>query len=79
MESSNGDRSRQSFYPPAVADDDHGPATGRRMKRYAEEATPLAVDASRNALLEADVKNDEITHLITVSCKDFTPQAWMPD
>jgi predicted naringenin-chalcone synthase len=48
-----------------------GPSTARRMELYARHAGPLAVEASRQALAEADLRPRDITHLVTVSCTGF--------
>lgn len=47
------------------------PGTGERMRRYSEEAPPLALRAVRAALDQAQVSPERITHLITVSCTGF--------
>lgn len=62
--------SRQSFYP-AAEDGSRGPATSLRMQEYERGAAPLAVDASRAALAEADISPSRVTHLLTVSCSGF--------
>jgi len=48
-----------------------GPATGKRMEYYAEEALPLALGAAEKALKIAGTSPAQITHLITVSCTGF--------
>ncbi|GAB5401773.1 MAG: type III polyketide synthase [Aureliella sp.] len=48
-----------------------GPTTRERMELYAEHSRPLAVQAARQALEEADIDPTEITHLVTVSCTGF--------
>lgn len=62
---------RWAFYPPVTGDDDRGPTTAQRMERYIAEATPLAVQSSRQALAVAGVGPEQITHLVTVSCTGF--------
>ncbi len=47
------------------------PGTGERMRRYSQEAPPLALQAVRAALEQAQVPPERITHLITVSCTGF--------
>jgi predicted naringenin-chalcone synthase len=47
------------------------PGTGDRMRRYRQEAPPLALRAVRAALEQAQVPPERITHLITVSCTGF--------
>jgi predicted naringenin-chalcone synthase len=49
----------------------HGPTTAQRMERYNKEALPLAVQAARSALAEAEIGPEEITHLVTISCTGF--------
>jgi predicted naringenin-chalcone synthase len=66
-----GTTSTQSVFLPTGRPDDRGPSTAQRMKRYAEEAPPLALDASRRALDESGVAAGRLTHLITVSCTGF--------
>ncbi|NUQ66446.1 MAG: type III polyketide synthase [Pirellulales bacterium] len=71
LEPSNGCGPRQSFYWPASGPEDHGPATARRMDRYAEEAVPLARTAAAGALKAAGIAASEISHIVTVSCTGF--------
>ena len=47
------------------------PTTLDRMKRYEQEAAPLAIAASSKALQEAQIDPKQISHLITVSCTGF--------
>lgn len=47
------------------------PATGVRNELYRTAAPPLAEEASHNALAEADIAAEQVTHLITVSCTGF--------
>lgn len=54
-----------SFFGPT------SPGTGERMRRYSQEAPPLALRAVRAALEQAQVPPERITHLITVSCTGF--------
>jgi predicted naringenin-chalcone synthase len=58
----------QSIFLPSGREDDQGPTTGQRMRYFAAAAAPLAVEASRQALLQSRLGSGEITHLITVSC-----------
>lgn len=44
------------------------PTTEERMNTYKREAPPLGIEAARNALRDAEMSPDRITHLITVSC-----------
>ena len=49
----------------------NSPGTGERMRRYQQEAPPLALRAVRAALEQAQVSPERITHLVTVSCTGF--------
>ena len=60
----------QSVFLPRISSAS-GPTTGQRMRHYAEHAEPLALEAARQALDQAGVPADEITHLVTVSCTGF--------
>lgn len=71
LEGGNGSDPEQSFYWPAAGPDDRGPGTGRRMERYAREAVPLALNASRRAITAAGISASTITHAVTVSCTGF--------
>lgn len=51
--------------------DDLGPDTAERMRLYCEAAAPLALEATRGALVDADVDPATLTHLVTVSCTGF--------
>ena len=62
---------RQSFYPPRSDESPHGPSTEVRLRRFAEEAGPLAMTASRQALERSGVSTAAVTHLITVTCSGF--------
>ncbi|MCC6683397.1 MAG: type III polyketide synthase [Phycisphaeraceae bacterium] len=62
---------RQDFFLPAAE-----PTTRQRMERYALEAAPLALAATRTALQQATIKPDEIRHLVTVSCTGFAAPGW---
>ncbi|MEM1107240.1 MAG: type III polyketide synthase [Planctomycetota bacterium] len=61
-----------AFYPPASDEADRGPALSERMRRYPEEALPLAAEACRNALEDADITPDQISQLVVVSCTGFS-------
>ncbi|HEY7314025.1 MAG TPA: type III polyketide synthase [Gemmataceae bacterium] len=67
----NGTTFSQSVWLPTGRDDDSGPTTGQRMRHYAAEAGPLALDAAHKALTQSRLAAPEITHLITVSCTGF--------
>jgi predicted naringenin-chalcone synthase len=71
LEQPEGTSPRQTFMAPAVSEEDHGPSTGARMERFAEEAPPLALAAARQALERSQVAAGEITHAVTVSCTGF--------
>ncbi len=49
----------------------NGPRTAERMQLYNKFAGPLAEQAARNALHDAQTNADQITHLVTVSCTGF--------
>jgi predicted naringenin-chalcone synthase len=61
----------QTFYPPRLSPEDPGPGTAERMQRYVMEAPPLALAAAEEALSEAGIPANSITHLITISCTGF--------
>jgi predicted naringenin-chalcone synthase len=61
----------REFLMPSSPERDQGPSTADRMERYRTAAPPLAAEASRNALANADVDPAGISHLITVSCTGF--------
>ena len=63
---------RQTFYVPATDPQDCGPTTDERMRRYAVAAPLLAERASRVALDAANLRADQIKHLVTVSCSGFS-------
>lgn len=48
-----------------------GPTTAERMQFFAEHAPTIALAASEQALAQANIGRQEITHLITVSCTGF--------
>jgi predicted naringenin-chalcone synthase len=69
--STNGQPAQQSFYTRATQESG-GPSTGERMQAYERHAAPLARQAAQQALDEAGVAPDQITHLVTVSCSGFS-------
>jgi alkylresorcinol/alkylpyrone synthase len=71
LEKPNGSGPRQTFYRTPQTPVDRGPTTAERVQRYAREAPDLAVDAAQQALLDADVPADRVTHLIIVTCTGF--------
>ncbi|QDU09898.1 type III polyketide synthase [Gimesia aquarii] len=69
LNSSEGDlRDRQKLYRPLTSPEDNGPGTAERMRFFEEYASELALSAARQALEQAGVQSEEITHLVTVSC-----------
>lgn len=58
------------LYEPEEAED-MGPPLSARMKVYEEHAFPLARRAAADALQDAGMTGQEITHLVTVSCSGF--------
>ncbi len=64
----DGTAGSEEFYPPAASPGDRGPTTSARLRRYNEEAGPLAAQACRAAFADAAVDPVAITHLVTVSC-----------
>ena len=44
LESDVPGEKRQSFFPPAIDNNCHGPSTAVRMQKYADEALPPAVE-----------------------------------
>jgi predicted naringenin-chalcone synthase len=73
LATAEGDQLRKprEFYPPAKDPSDRGPTTAQRMARYAAEAPALAERAARNALENAALDPERITHLVTASCTGF--------
>ncbi|MEM1349506.1 MAG: type III polyketide synthase, partial [Myxococcota bacterium] len=47
------------------------PTTGRRMELFEQESVPLAARACRDAMQQAGVRPDEVTHLIVTTCTGF--------
>ena len=62
---------RVPFYTPPNNGNGAGPTITERMHKYEAEAGPLALQASRRALQNAECTPDSITHLVTVSCSGF--------
>jgi predicted naringenin-chalcone synthase len=44
------------------------PTTADRMATYKQEAIPLALQAAKKAMTDADIGPEAVTHLLTVSC-----------
>ncbi len=63
-------RSPENFdFLPKTDDLEPFPTVSRRMDMYKQNALPLAAEAIRNAMGQhKDLKPEQITHLITVSC-----------
>jgi len=70
LEESKGSRNYDFFYVPQDAEDP-GPATSARMEKYEKFAGKMAVSVCRQALERADLRAEEITHLVTVTCTGF--------
>lgn len=62
---------RIPYYPLPRDESDLGPTTGDRMRWYAEQARPLALQSAEAALDDAGLDAAAITHLVTVSCTGF--------
>jgi predicted naringenin-chalcone synthase len=63
---------RQSFLRRSVNGSDYGPSTQERMRHYEIHAAPLAIEAVRAALADAQTEAGSVTHLVTVSCTGFS-------
>jgi predicted naringenin-chalcone synthase len=66
-----GTRLSRSVFLPTGQDGDRGPTTAQRMRHYNAHAAPLAIQACRNALGQAGLGPETISHLVTVSCTGF--------
>ncbi|TWU21038.1 Alpha-pyrone synthesis polyketide synthase-like Pks18 [Novipirellula galeiformis] len=64
-------QANQTFYWPANDVHDRGPTTAQRLEAYRDHGEGLAIVASTKAFDQCDVRPDEITHLITISCTGF--------
>lgn len=62
---------RQAFYPPARCEEDPGPTTAGRMRRYEAHAPALAAEACRRGLRNSGLCPSQVSHLVTVSCTGF--------
>ena len=69
--STNGHPAEQSFYGRDEFNP-NGPTTAQRMEMYSTFAGPLAIEAARRSLLEAQIHGSQVTHLVTVSCSGFS-------
>jgi predicted naringenin-chalcone synthase len=65
-------RASGSVFLPGNGHHDPGPSTRQRMQHYREQAGPMAIRASRQALEEAQLSPRRLTHLVTVSCTGFS-------
>lgn len=52
----------------AASNDGAIPTTEERMRTYRRESVPLAAEAAKKALADANLRPGGITHLLTVSC-----------
>lgn len=71
LEGPSEDTVQQSFYPPAADGDDCGPTTKQRMLRFQDEAGRIAIRSATQAIEDASIPHESITHLITVTCTGF--------
>jgi predicted naringenin-chalcone synthase len=67
----DGTRVSGSPFLPTAENDGVGPTTAERMRIYAEEAGPMAVQAATAAVAESGFEPGSFTHLVTVSCTGF--------
>jgi predicted naringenin-chalcone synthase len=67
----DGTRHSGSPFLPTGLPADRGPSTAERMRHYTRYAGPLAVRAARQAVEQAQLDPDTLTHLVTVSCTGF--------
>ena len=73
LQSSNGPiEGRQSFFRPRATEHDGGPTTEERIQSYEQHAPQLALKAAHDALQDAALSPEAVTHLITVSCTGFS-------
>lgn len=71
LEGPAGAANEQSFYSPAADPQDRGPTTQARMERYAREAPPLALKATRAAMKAAGADAGDVGQVVVVSCTGF--------
>src|SRR5688572_19834138 len=67
----NSTRLSGSPYLPTGVRGEKGPTTRQRMAVYEDQAPPLALKASAEALSNAGTLPSEITHVVTMSCTGF--------
>lgn len=60
-----------SSFIPSGEPDDLGPSTAQRMEHFQRLGPALALSASHQAINNSNVKTEQITHLITVTCTGF--------
>ena len=65
------DGAEERLFPLGPHGGEQSARTSERMRLYAAKALPLAAEAARKALREADADPATITHLVTVSCTGF--------
>jgi predicted naringenin-chalcone synthase len=70
--STNGKPANMSFFPKSADTTFLGPGTGQRMAEYDRAAADLAEQAVNEALRDAAVLGEEVTHLVSVSCSGFS-------
>ncbi|MEM9588979.1 MAG: type III polyketide synthase, partial [Planctomycetota bacterium] len=63
---------QQDFFAPASDDSDRGPSTSQRSDRFAADAPSLAIASARQALEQANITAEKVTHLVVVSCTGFS-------
>lgn len=64
-------RHRAPFYQERPEGAPRSPTTAERMAAYARHAPPLAAEALRNALEDANVDSGEIAHIVVATCTGF--------
>lgn len=57
--------------PEVIAGNSPGASTAERMEIYTHFASDLATESAANALEDSQVRPDQITHLVTVTCTGF--------
>lgn len=57
--------------PQVIPGQSHGPSTQERMELFARFASDLAIQSSEQALVQAGVLAQQITHLVVVTCTGF--------
>lgn len=71
----SGVMNRQTCVPSTLAfaweSEPNGPTLGERMELFEQHASNLAIEAAREAMRNADVEGQQISHLVTVSCTGF--------